>query len=232
MLRPSAVALAALLAAAAPAEERPRDPAPTITVVGRGEAAARPDSVILRAGVETRADSAAGAVATNSEAVDRVIAALVTAGIPDRSIQTDRFAIQPIYARAQEGESRLDGYQVANTVAVRLADVARLGGLLDILVRSGVNRVDEIRFELSDPAPHRAEARRAAVAEARLAAETYAEAADLALGPIRQMTVREGSIRPLGMPGAAMRAAADVPIAPGETAVSAEIEIVWELAPR
>lgn len=201
-----------------------------ITVTGHGTASGRPDIATLRIGVETRADSAAEALAENSEAAGRLIAALRASGVPERLIQTQGFAVHPVYGSKSSYGREADGFQVSNNVVARIEDLGGLGALLDRVVQDGANRIDQLAFGIADPAPLEAEARRAAVAEARLAAETIAEAAGLALGPIREIRAGGGG-RP--MPQAAARFAAEsssaVPIQGGELALQAEVTVVWEL---
>jgi hypothetical protein len=110
-------------------------------------------------------------------------------------------------------------------------DLATLGTLLDTAFRAGANRFDGLSFGVADPEPLRREARVAAVADARAAAETYAEAAGVTLGPI--LRIEETGERSVG-PRPEMRAlakdsASSVPTEGGESAVTQRVTIRWRL---
>jgi len=225
------LALAALLATPALAAE----PAPTITVTGRGEVRAAPDRLHLSAGVETRAETAAGALAANAQAMTRVIEALLDAGLARRAIATGGLSVQPVDGRDSGGRStgEIDHFRVVNTVRLTTGAIDRAGALIDALAQAGANRFGGLSFALADPGPLRAEARAEAMADARAAAEAYAAAEGLAPGAVK--TIRETGA---GMPAPRMRGmaleAADAPptpVEPGEIAVSASVTVVWTLVP-
>lgn len=233
-MRPIAVlaVLATLAAAPAPAQEAAGPP--TVTVTGTGETRAVPDTAHLSAGVETTNGTAAEALAANSEAMTRVIAALREAGLGDRDIATSGLSVDPVHERTGDGRRGpgIDHYRVVNEVRVRTQGLDRLGVLIDAVTRAGANRMNGLTFALSDPAAAMAEARAAAMAEARAAAEAYAGAEGLAPG--RVVSIRDTGGRPSPMPrgrGFALEAAAAPPVERGDLAVTAGVTVVWTLVP-
>jgi len=207
--------------------------APRITVTGHGEATAVPDIATLSAGVETRGPNAEAALAANSEAMARVVAAVKAAGIAPRAIRTEGLSVTPVPERDTDGRSltgRIDHYRVSNTVAIRTRDLDRLGGLIDRLVRAGANSLGQVSFALSDPGAAMVEARRAAMEDARAAAEAYADAAGLDLGPVLSISEGGGGGGPYPAPRAMrLDAAMEAPIERGETTVAASVTVVWVL---
>ncbi len=222
-----AALLAAALLGGSMAETEARAETPRITVTGTGTASGAPDIASLRVGVETRAREAAVALSENNIATASVIERLREAGVAEAHIQTSGFSVRPVYA--QRGEAT-EGFQVTNAVTARIEDLDHLGAVLDSVVASGANRVDQLSFSIADPAPLMAEARAAAVAEARAAAETIAEAAGLALGPILEIQESGGRPSPVAPGRAVAFDAASVPVAAGTLEVSASVTVVWELA--
>ena len=170
----------------------------TISVSGEGEALGKPDQAHLSAGVVTQAPTAAAALSANTAAMNRVFGALKLLGIPDNKIQTSNFSVQPQYPpfRPDAAEPRaITGYQVSNQVTVIVDDLAKLGGALDALVRSGANQVGGVSFAIADPKPLAERARAAAVADAMAKARTLASAAGVTLGPL--LSIQEGGgVRP------------------------------------
>jgi uncharacterized protein YggE len=66
-----------------------------ITVVGTGSVTTTPDTAEWSFGVQTSADTADAALAANSEAMKRVVAALREAGIAGDDLQTEQVSIWP-----------------------------------------------------------------------------------------------------------------------------------------
>jgi hypothetical protein len=202
----------------------------TLTVSGEGEVHAAPDEAHLSAGVVTSARSAAEALAANTRAMNAIFATAKRLGIPDRAITTSNFSVSPQYAEQRKGDTaeKVSSYEVNNTVDLTV-DLAQLGPALDALVSSGANSLGNIAFAIRDPKPLLEQARAAAMKDAIARAKTYAAAGGFALGPILSVIEGDGSM-PHPMIAAPMRmAAAPVPIAGGEGAVSANVSVRFEI---
>jgi uncharacterized protein YggE len=220
----------AALLAASPAFAQSPEPR-TLTMTGHGEVKAVPDQVEVTAGVTTNATTAAGALSANTAHMKTVFAALTRLGVPEKNIQTANFSVSPQYTGGANNEApRLTGYQVSNSVSVRLEDVSRLGGALDALVTAGANQMNGIGFSIKDPAPMLTAARTQAVADAKARAETYARAAGVTLGPVLAINQGGNDVpRPMPKVMYMARAAGPVPVAAGEESVTADVSIVWEI---
>src|SRR5215469_9503647 len=96
-------AIAILLPFAATAQPANAPIERTLTVSGEGETKATPDQARLSAGVVTQAHRAADALAANTRAMNEVFATLKRMGIPDKSIQTSDFSVEPQYAPDRSG---------------------------------------------------------------------------------------------------------------------------------
>lgn len=222
------LALTIALALAAPAAAQTTPPR-TLTMTGTGNAKAAPDMADISAGVTSTAPTAAAALAANTQAMNRVLAALERLGVARRNIQTSNFSVAPEYAnRLPNEQPRLSGYRVSNQLHVILDEVSRVGTVLDALVTAGANQMNGLNFTFKDPAPLLARARADAVADAKLRAQQYAAAAGLTLGPIQSLT-EGGAETPRPMYRVMAMAAAPAPIEAGEESVSATVSIVWEI---
>lgn len=218
------LALAALLALPAQAADLR-----TLSITGHGEARGRPDMATIQAGVTTNAASAAAALSANSTRMNAVFAALKKLGVPDRNIQTSGFSVFPQYTNGDNNAPRrLTGYQVSNTVSVRLDDVDRTGPALDALVGAGANQMNGISFDIAKPEALLDQARAEAVADARHRAEIYARAAGVSLGSVQSISENGASMPPRPMYRMAMAAEA-APVAPGEQSLAADVTMVWEI---
>jgi uncharacterized protein len=183
--------------------------------------------------VVVQADTASAALAENTRAMNRVLEQLRAAGLAQEDIQTSQFAVTPLYESRQPEPQRTEppgivGYQVSNQVTARVHDIERLGVILDALVNAGANSIDNLYFDVADPKQLLGEARDAAVADALAKGRRYAAAAGVELGAI-QAIEESGAYAP---PRPMMRAeamAAPVPIAPGQTEMSASVTITFAL---
>lgn len=229
-----AAALVWLGAGAAAAQEELGD-RPRLSVVGEGEVHATPDMAVLTLGVVTEAETARGALVANTEAMSQIASALREAGIESRDLQTSGFIIEPKFTQprpVERGEAQapeIVGYVVRNNLTVRIRNITQAGALLDQAVTLGSNYVNGLSFSVADPKPLEAEARRAAVADAREKAMLYAEAAGIALGPVVLIQEQE-EYGPRPMMDRAMAAeAAAVPIEAGEITFRAQVRMEWGL---
>lgn len=239
----AALAAVGLAAAAEGAAAQPQPPAPgreqSIRVTGTGEARAKPDQAIADFGVETSAPTAQAAAAENAQRMDRVITALVRAGVPRDRIETRDYNVFPDYdpRPMESGEPRVRGYRVMNTVSATMDDIERVGPVIDAALAAGANRVHGVRFGLRDPHAFRQRAIDDAVRRARADAEALAAALGLGLGMVREAyTADVAMMQPPMMERMAMadmaQNAAPTPISPGEQTVRATVVIVYAIFQR
>lgn len=225
---------ASLLILPANAQETPR--LSTITLQGLGEIAAAPDMATLTTGVVTQGDTARDALDLNNESAGALMQTLRDLGIEDRDLQTSNFSIQPQYERQNNNNTRRDpkiiGYQVSNTVSVRVRDLTQLGVVLDQVVSAGANTINGINFAVSEAADLENAAREAAVADALAKAKLYTDAAGVSLERILEISETDyGRPQQENFAMARMSAdAAQVPVAAGELTFTSRVNVVWEIS--
>ena len=218
------VALALTMPTGAAAEAHVDGPTREISVTGTGEVSAAPDMSIITLGVAAEAPVASDALAETSRQMQAILAALEAAGVAPGDVQTSGLSLQPLYRDRGVEPVTEAGFQALNRVTVTLRDIAATGTILDLLVReSGANRIDGVRFGLSDPRPLEDAARRLAVEEARRKAELFAEAAGVTLGPVMGLVEQGGGGGPVPMAEARFSMQADVPVAQGELTISSSV---------
>ena len=233
---PAALALAAFTATAATAQQpmpmHPDMPS-TIRVTATGEARATPDRAWADFGVETEGATAQAAAAENAARMERIVAALVRAGVERANIQTSGYNVFPVYAETPRGvgEPQIRGYRVANTVSAQTDDVRGTGTLIDAALSAGANRVNGVRFGLRNPEQARAEAMRDALRRARAEAEVISGGLGVRLGRVLDAsTASTPTVYPvMRRMEAAMADVASTPIEPGQQDVSAQITVVYAI---
>ena len=214
---------ASLLAPPIAAQEAPPG---EIVVTGEGRVAAAPDMARLRLGAQAQAEEPGEALDAASASARALVETLRAAGIEEADIQTAELSLDPRYDE-RTGSGEVTGYVATDVVTVQVRDLDGLGAVLDAAVEAGANRLDGLSFSLSDPGPAREEARRRAVADATGAAETLADAAGVALGPVLRME-EIGAGDPFPSPPM-LRAEGAVAVAPGRVETVAGVRMAFAL---
>jgi uncharacterized protein YggE len=161
-----------------------------IWVSGTGKVTVTPDIAMLSLGIEAQADTVAGAQEQAAAAMAAVMTALKDAGIDDEDIQTQYFNIREVTnweVRYDGGEKEVViGYEVTNTVSVKIRDVTKAGAVIDAVVTAGgdLTRVNGIDFTVEDPAPYYEQAREKAADYAKAKAQQMADLTGVKLGNV------------------------------------------------
>jgi uncharacterized protein YggE len=202
-----------------------------VSVTGNGQISAQPDTAVVTLGVQTEAKEAATALTENSQQMQALVNVLKEAGLAAENIQTQAFRLYPRYEQApsNDGQRDLVGYRATNVVEVRMRDLDAVGETLDAAVQAGGNRIEGIRFEVSDPAAYLDQAREAAWEDAQHKAEQLADLAGAELGEV--LTINESGRGPQPIVEQAVMAdtAAAVPIEPGSQTIEVDLQITWNL---
>jgi uncharacterized protein len=199
-----------------------------ITVVGTGTVAAKPDTAEWSFGVQTSADTAEAALAANSEAMEKVVAALKSAGVAEDDLQTEQVSVYP---RTSDDGLSIVGYDASNTVRATIRDLDEAGSIVDKAVAAGANQVYGPSLTLSDAEAQYAAAMEAAFDDARARAEAIAEKAGVTLGaPVAIVESAGGGAIPYYERGAADAAAAEVAVEPGTQDVGATLTVTFAIS--
>lgn len=207
----------------------PSGPGNGVTVSGVGRITGVPDTLSATVGVAARRPTVQEALDAANAAAEQVLGALDDAGIAEEDVQTTQFSVNPQYD--QDGVA-ITAYEVANTVEATIRDLSSVGATLDAVVRAGGNeaRVQGVAYRLEDNAALLAEAREAAVADARTSAEQYAAAAGVELGALTSLSeVTADQPMTQSFAADAAEAAAPVPVAPGTQEVGVTVTATWSL---
>ena len=206
-----------------------------ISIQGTGVVITAPDIAYINIGVSNQAKTAREALDKNNLAMNNIVDLLSFAQVENSDIQTSNFSINPRYDRSQNNGQlpKIIGYETFNTLNITIRDLDGLGDILDKVVTSGSNRIDNIRFAVANPQPLQDQARALAAKDALRRAQIYATTLGFELGNI--VSITEGSSRSTPraeafMPQGAMMMdsmAKSTPIEAGEQAITSNVNIVW-----
>lgn len=234
MMKP-VVTLAAVLASLtiAAASAAAETAVAAISVSGEASVSVPPDLAQVDGGVTSEARTAREASDANNAAMGKVLLALKAAGIDEKDYQTSRLSLQPQYATAAPNRNtpQITGYRASNRVIIKVRDVTKVAGVIDMLVGAGANEIGGINFIVTQASKALDDARAKAVADARRKAEIYAKAAGVTLGEPLSIT-EEGAAPPpvfrtkMAAPIAGM---APTPVSPGEEQLSITVNVMWAI---
>jgi uncharacterized protein YggE len=205
------------------AQSAPAADAPSggITVLGTGSTNVTPDRASFAFGTVSQAATANAALATSSQSVARVIAALRKSGVAQADIQTSDVSLSP---RMNDNGEAILGYTASNTVTATIRKIGDAGDIVDAAVGAGANQVFGPNLLASDQNAAYRNALKGAVANARAKAETLAAASSSTLGRITAI-VEGGGAMP--MPVAVGAKDSSVSIEPGTQRIEATVSVTF-----
>ena len=212
-------------------------PAPGITVQGTGRVSGQPDTLTATVGVEVERPDVQAALDAARAGAQRVIDAVVDAGVAEEDVQTAEFDVHPRYEEPSRGSPpAIRGYLVRNLVEVKVREIDRAGQVLAAATEAGGEdaRVRGVRFSLEDNTQLVAQARDRAFADARSRAEQYAQLAGRGLGALVSVEETTTPSPPAarfaeGGEVAGDAATTSVPIQPGQQEVRVRVTAVWSM---
>ena len=228
------VSMAFLLPATA---QTASDPPRTLTVSVSGEVTAVPDMAMLTMGVEVSSRRSGVAMTELSREIAAVFDVLDAAGIAERDMQTSGLSLSPIYEQLTNGRrtNTITGYIARSTLTVRVRDLDAVGGVTDAVATAGANRFQGISFLIGNTQALMDEARRRAVLNAKSRAALLAEALDVDIVGVLSIAEHGGTSprRPqmMAMAGAVVESRA-IPVAAGESTLTATVSVTYEIADK
>lgn len=157
----------------------------TITVNGKGEAISIPDIATFSFSVSENAKTIDVAQNQAATKINAAIKALKDAGVDEKDIKTTSYTINPHYdyvngictagGMCNPGKSVLNGYDVGQTIQVKIRDLKKAGSIFGIIGSLNVQTVDGLSFSIDDIDKVKADARNLAIADAQAKAKTLAK---------------------------------------------------------
>lgn len=198
-----------------------------ITVVGEGVVTATPDMATINLGVRHRNKDAEQAMQQTANASQDIVARLKSLGIAAKDLQTSTLSLQQLESYGSGNKRRIDGYEAANTLTVRIRDLDSLGPVLSAVLQDGANYFGGLSFALQDPKAAQDAARQAAVKDALAKAALYAGAAGVELGDV--LSISEARDDAVPMMRMEMAMATDMAVEPGELSLKQQVTLVIAL---
>ncbi|MCC6405426.1 MAG: SIMPL domain-containing protein [Candidatus Yanofskybacteria bacterium] len=204
-----------------------------ITVSGTGTVSATPDIAMADLAISVEGSTAASAQTEANRRSKMAVDYLKGVGIKETDIKTSGYSIYPQYDYT-DGRTRIRGYQVTQSLAVKIRDMDKANTVLDGVVDAGVNQVNNFRFEIDEPDRLKDEARAKAIADANAKAHGLKSQLGIRLGKIVSFSESGDALPPIiyGRGGAmdVKVSSAPAPELPaGENEITVNVTITYQL---
>jgi len=150
-------------------------PSRTITVSGEGKTEVIPDIAYYSFSVVTRGQNLTKVQQENTAKMNKAIEFVKTQGVKSADIKTTAYNPGLVYAYDEKsGKQTVDGYELTQTVRIKIRDLGSVGVILNGLVESGVNQAGSLSYSIEDPEAQRGVARQEAFNNAFMKASQMA----------------------------------------------------------
>ena len=219
----------------------------SFSVSGEGKVVAVPDVAEFSFGIITQGEKDLGSLQKeNTTKLNKVIAFIKSNGVDAKDIKTQNYSVEPRYQYSNNCglgpqyssnpclPPEIVGYNIAQSVSVKVRDFTKTGELLSGVVSNGANSVSQLFFTIDDPTALKNQAREEAIAKAQAQAKATAKAAGFGLG--RLLSIDEGYGGPVyyaktmaadGLGGA--EAAPAPSIEPGSQDITVTVNLRYEI---
>lgn len=209
----------------------------TIAVSGTGVVKLDPDTASINLGVVATNESLEVAQTEVAESLTAITQSLTDAGIVAEDIKTSSYNVYPVAEYDRDGNYvGIERYEVSAGLTVTVRDIDSVGTVLDGAVEAGANNVWGISFYVDDTSGPAAQARQAAVEDARSKADQLATAGGMVVVNIVSIDetyapapVAQQYDLPAGAAADMSAERAATPINIGQTEVRVEVKVVFEM---
>ena len=195
---------------------------PQINVSGEGKIKVIPDEATIAVTVETKGNIAKDVKKQNDEKIEAVLKFIKKMNLAPADYKTQRVALNPQY----DYEKKKHNYNATQTIEILLRDLSKYDELMDGLVDSGINRIDNVTFQSSKLAQYESEARKLAMKDAKMKAEDYVSVLGQKVGKAMTISDNSNSYQPQPVYARMKSMAMEDSSAPRETLAVGEINIV------
>lgn len=220
----------------------------TISITGTGEALATPDIATFSFSVEAKEVDASVAQTKAAETMNALLAYLKEAGVEEKDVKTEYYNLTPRYEYPEvvcmewgycpprNDEPKLIGYQVNQSVSVKVRDTKKAGEIISGIGEKGATNVSGLSFTIDDEDKLKAEAREKAIVDAREKANVLADNLGVRIVRMNGYWEEESGYPMYGMGGgmayaedSAMMKSVAPELPTGENTITVKVNITYEI---
>jgi uncharacterized protein YggE len=224
----------------------------TINIDGTGSVVAVPDVATFSFSVTQTAKTVAEAQTKATAQINAALKSVRDQGVADKDISTQSYTINPHYeyqnavcpaaapnspvSYCPGGKSVLTGYEVSQTISVKIRDLTKAGSIFTTIGTLGVQNVNGLDFAVDEPKAVQSQAREKAINDAKQKAQILAKQLGVRIVRVVSFSESMGGGYPRPMMYAmdkAVMAQGSAPVAPeiptGEQKVTSNVTVTYEI---
>lgn len=211
----------------------------TITISGEGEAVAVPDISVLSFTIRMVGATVPEAQKKAEDVMKIVNDEIIKLGVSAKDIKTTSYTVNPKYSyetashcarNCPPPKQKLDGYEVAETVQVKVRNIDNSGKVLALLGTNNVTEISGPDFTIDDMDKINMEAKAKAIEDAKSKAEATAKSLGVELDRIVGFSEGGNYSQPVySMMSAKAESVRDVTIPAGENIIKKIVSITYEI---
>ena len=180
---------------AASINEKSQSDAKVISVTGTGEVYTKPDVGVVDISVRTEGKDVATASDENNKKMNDITAMIKDQGVEDKDVKTSGYTINPVYQWEEKtGKRSISGYEVSQTINVKIRDLSKVGTILSQASEKGANSVGNLSFIVDNDDQIKDEAKKLAIEDAKKKAKELEK--NLGVRMVRIVNFSENTYNP------------------------------------
>ena len=158
------------------------------SVVGSGTVYTKADIANIEVGLNTGTKkTAAEATVDSTNKMNAITAELTKLGVADKDMQTSNYTLNPVYNYTNTKGQELVGYEVTQTLTLKIRDLSKIGDIITKTTAQGANQVGNISFTIDDEFALKNQARELAISKAKEKAVLIANQSGMKLGEVKSV---------------------------------------------
>ncbi|MHB8904323.1 MAG: SIMPL domain-containing protein, partial [Patescibacteria group bacterium] len=158
------------------------------SVVGSGTVYAKADIANISVGLKTGVKkTAAEATKESTDKMNKIISELKKLSLEDKDIKTSNYNLSPVYNYTNDKGQELVGYEVTQTLTLKIRDLNKIGDIISKTTEQGANQIGNISFTIDDEFALKNQARELAITKAKEKAQLIAKQSGMKLGEIKSV---------------------------------------------
>ena len=148
----------------------------TISLDATAKVTATPDIAMTTLGMIATGETVAAAQTANTAVMNQLTARLAELGIASADMRTTNYNIYPQYNYTSEEGRILEGYEVSQSVSVKIRDLDKANQVIALAGEVGANSVSGLQFTIDDREVYLEEARMEALKKVYTKAQALSQA--------------------------------------------------------
>jgi uncharacterized protein len=145
-----------------------------ISFAGEGKVYTKPDIAFVDVSVVTQGVQIKDVQDANTKKMNKVITFLKDSGIDEKDIKTTNYNLYPQYTYENNKIPQIMGYQINQTLSIKIRNLDKVGTILEGGVNVGINQVNSLYFGFENDEQLKEQARKIAIDDAKKKAEKLA----------------------------------------------------------